>query len=161
MSFQMCKFLVTVLLFAFTTHTSAYDQKSCMQGLDSSLKSTAALDEAIGKMFNSNMTLRSSGVFIDSEIVDFITEKAEQVSISLKASVVMSTLRQHGSYKQQKFIDELIRSEFQVTFERVRRVKATLVKFTGTLKNPKLQEQAFQLSQELERITAQISACQK
>lgn len=82
-------------------------------------------------------------------------------SASLNSALVVSTLRRQGSFKQPALIDEIVKIEFQGAFEKFRSAKDSFTKFTGSLKNSSLREQAFTASQELEKITNKIRACQK
>lgn len=161
MKFKRINFLVLVLVGIFCTFSHAYEQKGCMQGLDATLNTVSALEEASKNMSSTMFAILSSGATTDTDTVNFLSDSASRASMGLNSAQVISTLRQYGSFKQPTLIDNLVKNEFQVTYEKFRQAKDTYMKFTGSLKNPILREQAFTVSQELEKITTQIRSCQK
>lgn len=161
MKFKKLTPLVFLLLELTSSLSHAYDQKSCMQGIDETLNVTSTLDLANNKMSTIKMALLESGIDRDNSLATYLTDVAQQAMDSLKSASVISALRQQGSFKQLVSIDNIVRVEFQITFAKLNSARNSFVNFTGSLKNPSLREQALQVSQELEKISTMIRSCQK
>lgn len=153
-------FLVLLLCcLSFASH--AYDQKGCMQGIEAASKSSHLLDEASNKMSSTMMGLLNSGVGEDDAYVTHLTNAVQLASVGLTSAQVVSTLRQHGSFKQPALFDGIVNNELQGAFTKFVFAQRSFVRFTGSLKNSTLRDQAFTTSQELDKIINKIRACQK
>lgn len=144
---------------SFASH--AYDQKECMQGIDQASKSLYLVDDASNKMLSTMMGLLNSGVGEDDARVTHLTNAVQLASIGLTSAQVVSTLRQYGSFKQPALVDGIVNIELQGAFTKFVVAQRSFVRFTGSLRNSTLREQAFMASQELEKIITTIRACQK
>lgn len=161
MNSRTYKSLVAALaLCAVSTVSYAYDQKDCMLGLKNTRQSSAH-DELIKKLSATNLALLESGVMTDYYEVEVLLNTAQLASESLNSAQIITAMRQNGTFGQPEVIDRILKIEFNGMFMKFKRAGIGFVKLTGALKNPSLREQAFQLSQELEKILLQIRACEK
>lgn len=160
MNSYIYKSLIALAFCAVSTVSQAYDQKECMLGLNNTLKSSAH-DELINKISSTNLALLESGVMTDYYEVDHLINTAQLASAGLNSAQIITAMRQNGRFGQPEVIDRLMKNEFNGTFAKFKHARIGFVKLTGALKNPSLREQAFQLSQELEKILLQIRACEK
>lgn len=155
------KLWLATILCTICNLSFAYEQRNCMLGLEATLNTASALDSASMRMSSTQMGLLASGVAADNETVVHLTNAAQSASSALNSALVVSTMRQNGTFKQPTLIDSLVKNEFQGTFSKFKNARDSFVKYTGSLKNATLREEAFQVSQELEKISTQIRACQK
>jgi hypothetical protein len=154
------KSLVALAFCAVSTVSQAYDQKDCMLGLNNTRQSSSH-DEFIKKLSSTNLALLESGVIADYYEVDHLLNTAQLASAGLNSAQIITAMRQNGRFAQPEVIDRILKIEFNGTFAKFKNAGIGFVKLTGVLKNPSLREQAFQLSQELEKILLQIRACEK
>lgn len=162
MKHKAIKLFVTFLIAACTTHSNAYEPKSCMQGIERSFMAHgAALDEANNKMSDTMLALLNSGVATDDSNIAHLSNLTTMASLSLGSAYVVSIMRKDGTFKQASYIDGMVRVQHQIAFNNFSRVKGSYVKFAGALKNQSLREQAFQVFQEIEKISFQLQSCEK
>lgn len=155
------KSIIPIALITVAVACNAYESKSCMSGLDRAFNSSSVLDNAVSEMDSTMLALLNSGVVTDNEVVVALSNSASMASMSLSSAAVISSLRQQGSFKQTTLVDDLVRLHFQLTFEKFTSAKNSFVKFTGSMKNPTLRNQALKVSQELDSIASLLKACQK
>ncbi len=160
MNSRTYKSLVALAFCAVSTVSQAYDQKDCMLGLNNTRQSSSH-DELITKLSSTNLALLESGVTNDYDEVEHLLNAAHLASAGLNSAQIITVLRQNGRFEQPEVIDRILKFEFNATFAKFKRAGIGFVKLTGALKNPSLREQAFQLSQALEKILLQIRACEK
>ncbi len=147
--------------FAYCTLGNAYQHQKCMQGIEVAMNVSSKLDDAHTKMAATMMTLLNSGVDTDDSTGRHLLAATEMTSASLSSSLVISTLRQAGNFKKPEPIDKMISLHFQNLFSNVKYAKSQFIKLTGSLRNASLREQSFEIAQHLEKISNQISACEK
>lgn len=152
--------VATLALCAVSTVSHAYDQIDCMLGLKNTRQSSAH-DELIKKLSATNLALLESRVMTDYYEVDHLLNTAQLASAGLNSAQIITAMRQNGTFGQPEVIDRILKIEFNGMFMKFKHAGIGFVKLTGALKNPSLREQAFQLSQELEKILLQIRACEK
>ena len=154
----------TILFFSVITYCAignAYQHQKCMQGIEAAMDVSPQLEAAYTKMSGTLMTLLNSGVDADNNTAQHLLSATEMTNTNLSSSLVISTLRQTGNFKKTDSIDKMISLHFQSLFVSVKYAKNQFIKFTGSLKNASLREQSFEISQHLEKVSNQISACEK
>lgn len=150
------------VIFTFSlSSVSAYEQKQCMRGIDSVMNSSVNLGGASMQMSTTLMSLLNSGIDTDDATVRHLLSATEMTDAALSSAGVISTLRQLGSYKQIENVDKLVNLQFQSFYNNIKYARGQFTRFTGALKNPSLKEQAFEISQRLEKISKLVSACEK
>lgn len=156
------KLTVAAVSIAFTTLSSAYEQRACMQGVEIAfLQHDATLRAATSKMTNTMLALLNSDANADDAVVTHLANASDMVSSSLMSASAINTVRQAGTFRQVTQVDGLVKNLNLQAHASVKYAKTSFVKNTGALKNASLRDQAFQVSQELEKISMRISSCEK
>jgi hypothetical protein len=150
-----------VLLMSFATLSNAYEQKSCMMGIESAMNLSAELDESNTKFMRDMAALLNSGVAIDNDIASYLSSQVSITSTAIISAGVISTLKQAGTFKQPKLVDKLVDGQFQTLNITVATAKNSFAKWVGAIKNQNLKDQAFASSQKLEKIYESIRLCSK
>jgi hypothetical protein len=158
MNLQNLKPIIVLALCTLSVASQAYDQKSCMQGIDGA--STAHLDESSTKLASALASVVGPNIG-DAATINYLTLQAQMAADSLGSALIVSNLRQHGSFKKQQTIDELVNIQFQLTHRAFKNAKESFVRFTGSLVNSSLREQAFIVAKELDKISVTIRSCER
>jgi hypothetical protein len=132
-----------------------------MQGIDAAYKTLSTLEAPTEKMSSTLMLLLNAGIGDDDAGVTHLTNTVRVAAYGLSSAQVVSVLRQYGTYKQPSLIDGVVNSELQGVFTKFVAAKRSFTKFTGMLKNSTLRELAFEVSEEIEKISILIRSCQK
>lgn len=159
---KIMKFVVLFLsLISAAELSHAYEQKSCIAGIEIALNLSTQLDESNTRLMKDMAVLLNSGVVTDNDIASHLSSQVSLASTAITNAGVISTLKQAGSFKQPKLVDKLVDGQFQNLFVTVTSAKSSFVKWTGAIKNQSLKDQALASSQQLEKIHNAIRTCEK
>jgi hypothetical protein len=159
---KIMKFVVLFLsLISAAELSHAYEQKSCIAGIEIALNLSTQLDESNTRLMKDMAVLLNSGVVTDNDIASHLSSQVSVTSTAITNAGVISTLKQAGTFKQPKLVDKLVDGQFQNLFITVGAAKNSFVKWTGAIKNQSLKDQALASSQQLEKIHNSIRSCEK
>lgn len=140
----------------------AYEQKSCMKGIfEASQRLSSSLEESNRELSATMGALLSANVQEDYATVIDLTSKVSSVSLLLDTTSALSILRESGAFKDVRAVDKVVANRFQVLHIETKFVRDSFTKYVGSLRNVSLRNQAFVVSQQLDKVLEQLKGCQK